>query len=392
MSRVAFRLLGGFAASLTPGDLSLSPGRKAQALLAFLAVPPGRAHSRGKLASLFWGATDDEQARHSLRQTLFALRKALPPAMPPLFVSAGETVALNPAAVDVDVVAFEALASQASPEALEAAVALYRGHFLEGARLDEPLLEEWVRHERERLRMLAVGALDALVSHWTRARDTGRAIRAAMRLLAIEPAREPTHRALMRLHLERRDFTAALTQYRACEDALRRDLGVRPDGDTRRLHDEIVAARARATAGTAASSGTDTGPPRRRVLIVEDEPVTHAVLEGYLALAGHDVHTAADGADALLALGRDRFDLVVSDIAMPMLDGLKLLEIVRAKRLDVPVILVTGRPAHDLEAQGLRLGAADFVAKPIEREPFLLRVERALGAADHRVGPPAART
>src|SRR5215470_5516207 len=78
MHRLRLQLLGGFSLGLGAGR-SVNPGaRKARALLAYLALPAGRTHSRDKLASLLWGDTGDEQARQSLRQTLVALRRGPP--------------------------------------------------------------------------------------------------------------------------------------------------------------------------------------------------------------------------------------------------------------------------------------------------------------------------
>src|SRR5258708_17166110 len=77
MARLSVTLLGGFQARLEPGSAVALPTRKSQALLAYLALPPGRAHPRDKLAALLWGGIREESARASLRQALFAIRKAL---------------------------------------------------------------------------------------------------------------------------------------------------------------------------------------------------------------------------------------------------------------------------------------------------------------------------
>ena len=76
-SRLCLILLGGFEARLASGTPLLLPNNKAQALLAYLAMAPGRAHLRDKLATLLWPGTGDEQARQSLRQALVTLRRAL---------------------------------------------------------------------------------------------------------------------------------------------------------------------------------------------------------------------------------------------------------------------------------------------------------------------------
>ena len=77
MARLSVGLLGGFQVRLDSGAAITLPTRKAQALLAYLALPPGQAHPRDKLAALLWGGMRDESARTSLRQAFFAIRKAL---------------------------------------------------------------------------------------------------------------------------------------------------------------------------------------------------------------------------------------------------------------------------------------------------------------------------
>jgi len=93
------------------------PTRKAQGLLAYLALPRGRAHPRDQLAALLWGDMRDEQARTNLRQTLFTLRQALPVTDPDSLRLDGSHLTLDPAAVDVDVAVFEQLVKHGTPAA-----------------------------------------------------------------------------------------------------------------------------------------------------------------------------------------------------------------------------------------------------------------------------------
>ena len=180
MLRLHLTLLGGVQARLESGAAVALPTRKAQALLAYLALPPGRAHPRDKLAALLWGDTADEQARASLRQALFALRKALPAGA---LVSEGESLALDTAAVEVDVGTFERRVGEGTPEAL-AAAELYQGDLLAGLAVTEAPFEEWLLGERERLRELALEGLAKLLAHQRRAGATEEAIQTGLRLLA----------------------------------------------------------------------------------------------------------------------------------------------------------------------------------------------------------------
>lgn len=162
MARLSLTLLGGLQGRLDPGGALVLPTRKSQALLAYLALPPGHAHPRDKLAALLWGGIRDESARASLRQALFAVRKAL--ADTGALRQDADTLALDAAAVTVDVAAFEQAIKEGTPDALERAAALYRGDLLDGLVVEEAAFEEWLLGERERLREVALEALTKLLA------------------------------------------------------------------------------------------------------------------------------------------------------------------------------------------------------------------------------------
>src|SRR3990172_3849515 len=130
MALLSLSLLGGFRARSASGSDVKIPRKKAQALLAYLGLYPGQSFLRDRLASLLWGDLPDEQARHNLRQAVFALRAGLP-AGAPILLSDGEAVGLAPDAVEVDVVTYERLATEATPEALAEAARLYQGDFFD---------------------------------------------------------------------------------------------------------------------------------------------------------------------------------------------------------------------------------------------------------------------
>ncbi len=243
MALLAFNLLGGFEVRLEDGRSLPVPTNKAQALLAYLALAPGRTHPRDKLAALLWGDRGDEQARHSLRQALVALRKALVGVRPlPLLID-GDSIALDPKAVEVDAAVFERLVTDGSPAALEEATALYHGDLLAGLGVTEPSFEEWLLGERERLRELAIEALAKLLHHQTDAGALESAIRTAVRLLALDPWQEAVHRALMRLYLGQGRRGMALRQYQFCVSVLQRELGTEPEPETKQLYQEILQRR-----------------------------------------------------------------------------------------------------------------------------------------------------
>ena len=194
MAALQLTLFGTFEARLESGRAITFPRKKAEALLAYLALRPGQMHARDTLAALLWGDASDERARHSLRQALVALRRGLSRAAAGCLVEENDTVGVHPAAVDVDVAAFERLAADGTPDALERAAVLYRGALLEGISIDESSFEDWLRTERERLGELAVEVLAKLLGHHVRADAIEPAMRIGLRLLALDPAQEPVHR------------------------------------------------------------------------------------------------------------------------------------------------------------------------------------------------------
>ena len=210
MARLTLTLLGGFRAHLDPGAPLAFPTRKAQALLAYLAMPPGEAHPRDKLASLLWGSTIETTARTSLRQTLYSLRRDLRRAKDNPLNADGNMVSLEADAVTVDVVEFERLIAAGTPSALAEAIALYRGDLLDGLAVQEAPFEDWLLGQRERLHETAVRALARLLAHQRATGSTEAAIQSALRLLALDPLQEPAHRALMQLYLETGRRAAAL--------------------------------------------------------------------------------------------------------------------------------------------------------------------------------------
>ncbi len=201
-------------------------------------LSPGRRHARDKLATLLWPGTGDEHARQSLRQALVTLRRLL--GAHAIVIADHREVGLEASGLDIDVVRFETLIRESSAEALEAAAALYQGDLLDGIRVREPPFEEWLLGERERLRELALDALARLLSHQRSSGPAGPAIRTAMRILTLDPAREAVHRDLMQLFERQGRHGDALRQYRLCLDALQRELGVEPDARTRRLYQDLV--------------------------------------------------------------------------------------------------------------------------------------------------------
>ncbi|SFP39344.1 DNA-binding transcriptional activator of the SARP family [Mesorhizobium sp. NFR06] len=242
MAEPHLHLLGGFDFA---GAGAAAPvfSRKARAMVAYLALQAGHSQSREKLAALLWGVTGEAQARMSLRQAVSAIRKAMSVSGGGRFVTEGASIALHLDDFDFDVARFEALSTGSAPEDMEQALTVYRGDLLDGLGLREEPFEDWLRIERERLRTMAVTALDRLIVHYSAANDPASCIRAATRLLAMEPLREDAHRALMRSYAAQGRINLALKQYDLCRDALQRDLRLMPEPETRELYEDLRARR-----------------------------------------------------------------------------------------------------------------------------------------------------
>jgi two-component system, cell cycle response regulator len=118
-----------------------------------------------------------------------------------------------------------------------------------------------------------------------------------------------------------------------------------------------------------------------RVLIVDDSPIVRALVGGYLRNAGFSVEEADNGAEALRRLESHTFDVIITDLRMPELDGFGLLEAVKRKNAGPEVILLTGTHAHDMGSaiRALRLGAHDFLTKPPSGpDEVIVTVDRAV--------------
>ena len=105
-----------------------------------------------------------------------------------------------------------------------------------------------------------------------------------------------------------------------------------------------------------------------RLLVVDDNEMNRDMLSRRLTRVGHSVETAVDGEEALARLATEPFDLVLLDVMMPGIDGLKVLETLRETRTlgDLPVIMVTAREESAEIVQALELGANDYITKPVD--------------------------
>jgi len=377
MPRLVVELLGGFRALQPAGQALTFPTKKAEALLAFLCTQPGQSHSREKLASLLWGETGEEQARQSLRQTLFGIRKVLGDESDNIVKAEADRLSVDPASVDVDAVRFAHLVKKSDDLAsLQEAALLYKGELLEGFNIAEESFETWVTSERDRVRELALVGMSKLLELLTQDEKLDAALQTALRIVAIDPLRELAHRSLMKLYMKQRRPDAALKQFQTCAEVVRRRLGVEPEPETTKLNEEILSLR-KDPKGRGKGDPSLTSQPIP-ILVVEDNALSRDLVKAILKDTRYSVTMAEDGAQALIELGRRPFELILLDINLPTVDGMTFLDVMRQNAFEIPTILMTAMPGDELEVRGLELGAADFIRKPVQKEVLLKRIEKAL--------------
>jgi DNA-binding SARP family transcriptional activator/TolB-like protein/Tfp pilus assembly protein PilF len=228
-------VLGPFALRIDGSDITGLP-RKAQALIALLALQPGRRLLREIIADLLWSQSGSEQARHSLRQMLVVLRKT--PAGS-LVRSNAEALWIEPADLTVDALLLEPGPAAADAAALSHCAALYRGVLLEGFPAVSPGFDEWLLPERARLAGVAAQTLRRLATLQIAAGDFDAAAETAARLVAKDALDEAAHRLLIDCLARAGRRAEALQQFEACTSILRAELNVSPDAETTTLAERI---------------------------------------------------------------------------------------------------------------------------------------------------------
>ena len=251
MARLSVRLLGPFTAELGGHNLSGFRSNKVRALLAYLMVEWRRPWARESLAGLLWPDLPEKDAQSNLRNAISNLRKVIgdPGRDPPYLILSQATLQFNPnRPAWLDVIEYLTLISTASKagetgpqeiQCLEKALALYRGDFMEGFSIDSAPFEEWVLLKSEQVRQQALEALRRLAAAYQEIGELELALQHARRWVEVEPWDESAYRALMRIFLRMGQRNAALAQYEACRERLKRDLAVEPEPATTRLYEQI---------------------------------------------------------------------------------------------------------------------------------------------------------
>ncbi|HYV11954.1 MAG TPA: BTAD domain-containing putative transcriptional regulator [Pyrinomonadaceae bacterium] len=221
---------------------------KDQELLSYLLIHRDRPHSREALASLLWGDTSTEKSKKYLRQALWHLHAALnsdSENSSDVLMVDHDWLSLNPCSnLWTDVADFERAFSAAegipgrqldaeTARGLKDAVTLYNDDLLPG------YYQDWILFERERLQNMYLLMLDKLIVYLQFRGEYEVAQGYGATILRYDPARERTHRQLMHLYSLGGDRTSALRQFERCAQALKQELGVKPERKTVELYERI---------------------------------------------------------------------------------------------------------------------------------------------------------
>ena len=148
--------------------------------------------------------------------------------------------------------------------------------------------------------------------------------------------------------------------------------------DRFRLAEHAYAGGGQRDDGTGSSSHERAAVAPARLLIVDDERLARANLARALERAGHEAAQAGSGEEGLRILAEQDFDVVITDIAMPGMNGMEVLQAIKAQKPDVEVIMVTGYPMIESAVEAMRQGAFHYLAKPYSLEEARMLVARAL--------------
>src|SRR5262249_33398549 len=140
------------------------------------------------------------------------------------------------------------------------------------------------------------------------------------------------------------------------------------------------AQRAAGKAGTVGLSGDHVlqNDERPRVLIVDDEKFIRDILADFLGMEGYHVRTAEDGAAALGELNRSSYDLIISDLKMPRMGGIELLEAIGTAAPNALTVIMTGFGTVETAIDAMKRGAYDYILKPFKVEEVIHVVQRGL--------------
>lgn len=254
MDELQVRLFGDV--SVQQGGRSIPfPSGKALELFCYLLIHRDRAHTRETLSEVLWPGGKPAASKGYLRQALWRLNATVHcrpdrhRTETELLIMEPDWVRLNPNAPWwLDVNTFERAyaaardtsghsLSDSQAQGLESALALYRGDLM------ATWYHDWCGYERDRLQLAYLAMLDQLMGYCEARRLYAKGLSLGQIVLRYDPARECTHRQLMRLHYRAEDRTSAIRQFERCTSVMAHEFGVQPSAGTVALYDQICADR-----------------------------------------------------------------------------------------------------------------------------------------------------
>lgn len=289
MKQLSVQLFGRFVARYDDSEPIRFTSHKEEELFCFLVIHRGQPRAREVVASMLWGDTTTSRSKRYLRTALWHLRSDLEQPAPckhSLLSASNSWLQIctdAPLWADVDALqrAYERIRgvsprewSEDEAESVASAIELYKGVLLEG------WYQDWCLYERERLQHMSFELADKMMTYCEVGGQFDRGIALGMRLLRDEPAREGTHRRLMRLYYLKGDRSSSLRQYRLCRQTLTNELDVPPSRRTELLHQQI-----REDKLAPEASGTERKPPQSSlspVTVLQDVAASVSQLQSAL--------------------------------------------------------------------------------------------------------------
>ena len=244
--RLTVKLLGTCEFRVDNQLLAL-PTRQCSLMLAFLATEFDTEHSRTRIASLFWSGRADEQARGSLRQALYQLRKTFEPFGFSPIVSTAKSIRIDNSMVWCDLHDLQNKETKA--------LSLFRGDLLLGWEISAPEFTDWLNERRSDLRSKVANLTRVAIDDAERVGDLVALTMHTQRLVLLDPYGEEHVRRLMTVYARKGNFAPAIEAYRHLERRLQTDLQVRPSAETRALCCKIEAQSNSSSPSSIANSG-----------------------------------------------------------------------------------------------------------------------------------------
>jgi DNA-binding SARP family transcriptional activator/TolB-like protein/Flp pilus assembly protein TadD len=385
---VRIHILGAMRATTYLGSDVLPAGKKARALLGYLALAAGERVPRARLASMLWDRVPDAHARTSFRQALRELTAAMGPLADELISTDRETVRLNDALCWIDAAAVLAPDMGARNSSRSDLAALCTGELLEELDGTSASFDQWLLGERTRFADRLSELLETELDQLARSKlDAKKRAANARRLIALDPTHEGASRALMRALADMGERAQALREYARCRNALRQALDVEPSPETRALCEAIRSFSGRAPLPKPSSAAALKPDPDHKVQPPANRNRLRVGVLPFFATRSTDEKNLAFSLSQEIAAALARFRWF--DVIAPISLGRKPCaadfseDLLKRKELDYVVDGALSRDGKSFQISVRLLDLTQF-ARPVWSERFELAVGE-LHQLDERV-------